>query len=127
MNYISLCDSVSIFIFYYFSLPYTCKVIVNHPVSLIVLPGMDAHFYCSGIGEIVIWEVDGLPQNNAEIKGRGIRAVTNTSSGTVQSTLTVPATSVNNGTIVRCGIRTSLTSITVVSNYSMLIVLSGTV
>ena len=66
MNYISLRDRVSIN-FYCFSLPY--KVIVNDPVSLIVLPGMDAHFYCSGIGEIVIWEVDGLPLNNAEIKG----------------------------------------------------------
>ena len=110
---------------YFFSLP--CKVIINAPVSLIVLPGVDAHFYCSGIGEIVIWEVDKLPLNNAEIKGRGIKAVTNTSSGIVQSNLTVPATSVNNGTTVRCGIRTSLTSIPVISNYSMLIVLSGTV
>ena len=90
-----------------------------------MLPGIDAQFYCGGTGEILVWEVDGLPLNIAEIKERGITAVTVTSSGTVQSNLTVPATSVNNGTTVRCAISVSLTSMSVISNFSTLIVLPG--
>ena len=90
-----------------------------------VQPGINAKFCCGGTGEILTWEVDGLPLNIAEIKKRGINAVAVTSSGTVQSNLTVPATSENNGTTVRCGIRTSLTSMPAISNYSTLIVLAG--
>ena len=99
--------------------------IIDGSVSLTVLPGIDAQFYCGGTGEILIWEVDGLPLNIAEIKERGITAVTVTFSGTVQSNLTVPATSVNNGTTVRCAISVSLTSMSIISNFSTLIVLPG--
>ena len=90
-----------------------------------MLPGIDAQFYCGGTGDILIWEVDRLPLNIAEIKERGITAVTVTSSGTVQSNLTVPATSVNNGTTVRCAISVFLTSMSIISNFSTLIVLPG--
>ena len=57
---------------------------------------------------------------------RGITKVTlPSSSGTVQSTLTVPATSVHNGTTVRCAIGVSLFSTPVTCNYSTLTVLPG--
>ena len=90
-----------------------------------MLPGIDAQFYCGGTGEILIWEVDGLPLNIAEIKERGITAVTVTFSGTVQSNLTVPATSVNNGTTVRCAIGVSQFSLTAISSNATLTILPG--
>ena len=90
------------------------KIIIDGSVSLIVLPGMDTQFYCGGTGEILIWEVDGLPLNIAEIKaGAGMSnkcAVTVTPSSTVQSNLTVPAISVNSGTTLYNVISVSLTS-----------------
>ena len=48
------------------------------------------------------WVVDGLYQHTLTIIQRGISVSSASSSGTVQSTLTVPATSVNNGTTVYC-------------------------
>ena len=99
--------------------------IIDGSVSLTVLPGIDAQFYCGGTGVILTWEVDRMPLNIAEIKERGITAVTVTSSGNVQSNLTVPATSVNNGTTVRCAISVSLTNMSIISNFSTLIVLPG--
>ena len=94
-------------------------------MSLTVFPGMKAQFQCIGSGEDLSWEVDGLSVYDATVKKRGITAVTIAFSGTVQSNLTVPATSVNNGTTVRCAISIS-TNIPVVSNYSTLVVFSGT-
>ena len=93
-------------------------------MSLTVFPGMKAQFQCIGSGDYLSWEVDGLSVHDATVKKRGITAVTVSFSSTVQSNLTVPATSVNNGTTVRCAI--SASSVTVISNYSTLVVLSGT-
>ena len=95
------------------------------PVSVTTLEGMNALFYCNGSGIVLVWEVDGLPLNHQNIVNRGITANTMSSSGTVQSTLTVPATSVNNGTTVRCAISSALFGgVQVVSNYSTLTILS---
>ena len=94
-------------------------------MSLTVFPGMKAQFQCNGSGDYLSWEIDGLSVHDATVKKRGITAVTVSSSGTVQSYLTVPATSVNNGTTVRCAIGVS-TNMPVISNYSNLVVLSGT-
>ena len=73
----------------------------------------------------MVWDVDGLQDGHVNILARGITVARNTSSGTVQSTLTVPATSVNNGTTVRCGVAVSQFSYTAISNYSTLTVLPG--
>ena len=90
------------------------------------LVGTHAQFYCAGTGNYLVWEVDGTPHYHQNIMNRGVTAVTVLSSGTVQSNLTVPATSVNNGTTVQCVIRLSLYSAqSVVSNYSILTVISG--
>ena len=94
-------------------------------MSVTALIGTNAQFHCAGTGNHLVWEVDGLAPNNHDILARGIHDVTSSSSGTVQSNLTVPATSENNGTTVRCGIGVSQFSLTAISNYSTLTVLPG--
>ena len=94
-------------------------------MSLTVLVGTNAQFHCAGTGNHLMWEVDGLQPDHPDILARGITTITLPSSGTVQSTLTVPATSENNGTTVRCGIKESLFSTPAISNYSILTVLPG--
>ena len=94
-------------------------------MSVTTLGGMNALLHCNGSGTVLAWEVDGLPHNGQTITNRGITERTVSSSGTVQSTLTVPATSVNNGTTVRCYIGPSLFSLSVVGNYSTLTILPG--
>ena len=100
-------------------------MITEGPVSVTTLEGLNAQFHCAGSGSILAWEVDGLLQNHQGIVDRGITDNTvSPSSGTVQSTLTVPATLVNNGTTVRCLIGPSLISLTFVGNSSTLTILS---
>ena len=77
-------------------------LITEGPVSVSALVGENALFHCNGSGITVLWIVDGLYGLNSIIVDRGITKHTVSSSGTVQSTLTVPATSVNNGTTVQC-------------------------
>ena len=69
--------------------------ITEGPVSVTALIGTNAQFHCAGTGNYLVWEVDGLALNHPDILARGITDVTPSSSGTVQSTLTVPATSEN--------------------------------
>ena len=92
-------------------------------MSVSVLIGTNAQFHCAGTGLIISWEVDGLISSNPNVTSRGITSDDVSSSGTVQSTLTVPGTSVNNGTTVRCRLYSS--SISTYSNNSTLTVLSG--
>ena len=94
-------------------------------MSVTALVGTNAQFHCAGAGSYLVWEVDGLAPDHPDILARGIATVTLPSSGTVQSNLTVPATSVNNGTTVRCAIGVSQFSLTAVSNYSTLTVQPG--
>ena len=90
------------------------------------LGGTNALFHCAGNGVSIVWIVDGLPLTDQSIQERGITDNTVSSSGTVQSTLTVPATQENNGTTVQCVINTALIGgIQVVSNYSTLTILPG--
>ena len=103
----------------------TATTITEGPVSVTALVGTNAQFHCAGTGNYLVWEVDGLQAEHPDILARGITAATNTFSGTVQSNLTVPATSVNNGTTVRCAISVSLFSTPAISNYSTLTVLPG--
>ena len=89
-----------------------------------VLIGTIAQFHCAGTGIAITWEVDGLASSNSNITSRGISSdVVSSSSGTVQSNLTVPATSVNNGTTVQCRLFSSSGSS--YSNNSTLTVLPG--
>ena len=71
-------------------------------MSVSALVGENALFHCNGSGITIVWIVDGLSHQNPSIINRGITQHTVASSGTVQSTLTVPATLVNNGTTVQC-------------------------
>ena len=87
------------------------------------LVGENAQFHCSGSGITIVWTVDGLLATDSVIVARGITPVTMTSSGTVQSTLTVPATLENNGTTVQCRVL-SLNGATV-SNNGTLNILPG--
>ena len=103
---------------------YSVVVITEGPVSVTTLGGTNALFHCNGSGTVLAWEVDGLPLNHPSIVNREITEHTTVpSSGTVQSTLTVPATSVNNGTTVRCFILFILVQFT--SSNATLIVLHG--
>ena len=88
---------------------------------------MNAEFHCNGSGTFLVWEIDGLQITDQIIENRGITDDTVSSSGTVQSTLTVPATQENNGTTVRCLIGPSLFSLTLIGNSSTLTVLPGLV
>ena len=99
--------------------------ITEGPVSVTALIGTNAQFHCAGAGNYLVWDVDGPPLNHPDIMGHGITFVTQSSSGTVQSNLTVQATSVNNGTTVRCAIGVSQLSFIAISNYSTLTVLPG--
>ena len=99
--------------------------ITEGPVSVTAMVGTNAQFHCAGTGSHLVWEVDGLAPHHPDILARGITFVTLPSSGTVQSNLTVPATSENNGTTVRCAVGVSLFSFTTISNYSTLTVLPG--
>ena len=92
-------------------------------MSVSALVGENALFHCNGSGHNVGWIVDGLLGTDISIVERGItkHTVSSSSSGTVQSTLTVPATSVNNGTTVYCIVYPAL----VTSNNATLTVLPG--
>ena len=85
----------------FYSLFYSIAL-TEGPVSVSVLVGENALFHCNGSGNVLAWIVDGLYLTEAPIKQRGISTVSSSSSGTLQSTLTVPATLVNNGTTVQC-------------------------
>ena len=89
------------------------------------LIGTDAQFHCAGTGNYLVWEVDGLALDYPDILARGVTSVTLPSSGTVQSNLTVPASSVNNGTTVRCAISVSLFTPPAISNNATLTILPG--
>ena len=73
-------------------------------MSVSALVGENALFHCNGSGVVMQWIADGLYVTGADpvIVDRRIVAVSLISLGTVQSTLTVPATLVNNGTTVQC-------------------------
>ena len=97
-------------------------------MSVTTLGGTNAEFHCNGSGTVLAWEVDGLPLNHLNIVDREITEHTVvSSSGTVQSTLTVPGTSENDGTTVRCFIGPSLFTLTLIGNSSTLTVLPGLV
>ena len=87
-------------------------------MSVSVLGGENALFHCAGNGAAIVWIVDGLYSTELPIMQRGISSQP---SGTIQSTLTVPATLVNNGTTVQCVIYPS----EVTSNNATLTVLPG--
>ena len=92
-------------------------------MSVSALVGENATFSCNGSGNVIGWEVDGSVSTDINITDRGItqHTVSSSSSGTVQSTLTVPATLVNNGTTVQCVIYPG----EVTSNNATLTVLPG--
>ena len=120
MQVSSLCRKDKFFIYVH-----TATTITEGPVSVTALVGTNTQFHCAGTGNYLVWEVDGLAPDHPDILARGITVVTLPSSGTVQSNLTVPATSENNGTTVRCAISASLFSTPAISNYSTLTVLPG--
>ena len=94
-------------------------------MSVTALVGTNAQFHCAGTGSYLVWEVDGLQADHVNILARGITLATNTSSDTIHSTLTVPATSENNGTIVLCVVRLSVYSAPAISSNATLTILPG--
>ena len=94
-------------------------------MSVSALVGENALFHCNGSGITIQWVADGLYVTDTDpvVVNRGITASVAKSSGTVQSTLTVPATLVNNGTTVHCIVLSLSGSVT--SNNSTLTVLPG--
>ena len=94
-------------------------------MSVTALIGTNVQFHCAGTGNYLVWDVDGLQDSHVNISARGITSHTTTGLGTVQSDLTVPATSENNGTTVQCAIGVLKFSFTAISNYSTLTVLPG--
>ena len=80
------------------------------PTSQIVPLDSTPTFHCVVIGNFintdVRWFVDGLFHETAPIEARGIDADTEEDpvAGTLNSTLTIPATTVNNMTNITCSI-----------------------
>ena len=81
-----------------------------------VTVGTNAQFHCAGTGNYLVWKVDGLAPDHPDIFACGITTVTLPSSGTVQSNLTVPATSENNGTTVQCSVIAGFGGTSIISN-----------
>ena len=94
--------------------------ITEGPVSVSALVGENALFHCNGTGFIIAWTVDGSLATDSIILNRGITPNTTSSSGTVQSTLTVPATLVNNGTTVQCRV-ISLSGFAISNNATLIV------
>ena len=94
-------------------------------MSVSALVGENALFHCNGSGIAVQWVADGVYVTDTDpvIVDRGITASSSLSSGTIQSTVTVPATLENNGTTVQCIVLSLLGSVT--SNNATLTVLPG--
>ena len=96
-------------------------------MSVSALVGENALFHCNGSGIAIQWIADGVYVTDTDpaIVDRGITATSAISSisVTVQSTLTVPATSVNNGTTVQCIVLSLSGSVT--SSNATLTVLPG--
>ena len=90
-------------------------------MSVSALVGENALFHCNGSGVAIIWIVDGSLATDSIIVDRGITDTSMSSSGTVQSTLTVPATLVNNGTTVECRL-VSLNGFVISNNATLWIV-----
>ena len=65
-------------------------------MSVSALVGENAQFHCAGTGTadavILRWIVDKLLATDTNIRARGIVSHTVTTTGTIQSNLTVPAT-----------------------------------
>ena len=78
--------------------------ITEGPVSVSALIGENTQFHCAAIGaDIIVWKADDLFATDIRITDRAIfHTTTVTASGTIQSSLTVPATIENNGTTVQC-------------------------
>ena len=73
-------------------------------MSVSALIRESTQFHCAAIGaDIIAWKVDDLFATDIRITDRAIFHTTPvTASGTIQSSLTVPATIENNGTTVKC-------------------------
>lgn len=96
--------------------------LLEEPVSTVVLQGAEpAVFHCSGTGYDDSWFVDGLPSISVNLTGRGLLSDSSVSSdGIVQSSLTVPATQVNNGSRIKCVIHNTSTSESSVATLTIL-------
>ena len=101
------------------------SVLINGPVSVSALIGENAVFHCNGSGITIQWIADGVyvTDTNPVIVDRGIISIVTVALGIVESTLTVPATPVNNGTTVQCIVLSLSGSVT--SNNATLNVLPG--
>ena len=87
------------------------------------LAGTNAQFHCAGTGFARTWLVDGIPNYFPEITSRGVFDDTSVDKGFIQSNLTVPATSKNNGTSIQCIIASA--NMSVFSDTAYLTVLPG--
>lgn len=80
--------------------------IIEAPTALTVALNSTATFHCKAIAELFVrWEIDGLPESTNSIVERGIAVVSSPPdpiTGVQHSTLTIPATPVNNGTRIQC-------------------------
>ena len=94
-------------------------------MSVSALVGENALFHCNGSGITIAWIVDGSLATDSAIVDQGItQHIIASSADAVQSTLTVPATLVNNGTTVQCIVVSLLGGLNY-SNNATLIVLPG--
>ena len=80
-------------------------------MSVTALVGTIAHFHCAGTGEFLVWRVDGSLHYCQNVVVRGIFAHVVPFPSSFESTLTVPATSENNGITVQCIIQSALLKI----------------
>ena len=100
-------------------------VVTEEPQSVTALLGTVGQFHCAGTGFHLFWLVDGLPLIDAMLMSRGIVQHQVQVMSLILSNLTVPATTENNGTLVRCAITPSAASVPLLSENATLKVLPG--
>ena len=103
-----------------------CSGITEEPQSLTVLVGGKATLQCAGIGDYVVWNVNGEIYQESDQPESEFVVTRKTVFGIQRCNLTVPATSdENNGTTARCIMTTFSPSSSASSENAILIVLPG--
>lgn len=84
--------------------PFCTERIILPPVSIVATLKATASFTCGAKDASPSWTIDGKSSSREDIKGRGITEISTPpdANGTSISTLTVPATAENNGSVIVC-------------------------
>ena len=78
--------------------------ILEPPKPVNAILNTTAIFHCIAIGRSLLWVVDGHGGNTLQAMGRGVEVTDNREVGTINSTLTIPATMDNDNITLSCAV-----------------------